>query len=191
MKHRVPFTDEYLIRGCANGERKYQRLLYDQYSGQMYAVALRYSKMQQEAEDILQEAFLKVFQNIGMFRRDSSLVYWIKRIVINTALNHQRGKLYLYPMVDVEDLHNQFGGEDTLSGMSHEELLLLIGKLPSGCQIIFNLYAIEGYKHHEIAEQLSISEGTSKSQYSRAKSLLKEWISDRNRLEDYGRAGEF
>lgn len=185
----MAFSDEELIKGCCKGERKSQRALYEKYSTQMYAVALRYSKMQQEAEDILQEAFLKVFQNISSFRQDSSLVYWIKRIVVNTALNHQRSKLYLYPMVDVGDLKNQHGPEVTISGMSHQELTGLIKRLPSGCQVIFNLYAIEGFKHHEIAEQLNISEGTSKSQYARAKSLLKEWISERNTI-DYERAGE-
>lgn len=181
--------DEDLINGCIKGERTAQQKLYSKYSSQMYAVALRYSKMQQEAEDILQEAFLKVFQNIKNFRQDSSLVYWIKRIVINTALNHQRSKLYLYPMVDVTDLKSQFKEELTLSSFNHKELLELVKRLPSGCQVIFNLYAIEGFKHHEIADALNISEGTSKSQYARAKSLLKEWILKENEIS-YDRAGE-
>jgi len=186
----MAFSDEELIEGCCKGERSAQQKLYDKYSGQMYAVALRYSKMQQEAEDILQEAFLKVFQNVKNFRKDSSLVYWIKRIVVNTALNHQRSKLYLYPMVDVSDLKSRFTEEMTISNFNHKELLELIRELPSGCQVIFNLYAIEGYKHHEIADTLNISEGTSKSQYARAKSLLKEWIGKRNEI-NYDRAGEF
>lgn len=142
----------------------------------MYVVALRYTKMQQEAEDIIQEAFIKVFKNIKGFREDSSLGYWIKRIVINTALNHQRSKLYLYPMVDVTEMVETPSSELTISDFSHKELLAMIKELPSGCQVIFNLYAIEGYKHHEIADMLQISEGTSKSQYARAKSLLKERI---------------
>ncbi len=153
-----------------------QRLLYERYCKQMYVVALRYSKMQQEAEDIIQEAFIKVFKNIKGFRQDSSLGYWIKRVVINTALNHQRSKLYLYPMVDVTEMVETPSSELTISNFSHQELLEMIKELPSGCQVIFNLYAIEGYKHHEIAEMLKISEGTSKSQYARAKSLLREKI---------------
>lgn len=185
----MAFSDEELINDCCTGERKAQQKLYEKYSGQMYSVALRYSKMQQEAEDIVQEAFLKVFQNIKTFRKDSSLVYWIKRIVINTALNHQRSKLYLYPMVDVGDLKNRYVEDGILSGFGHRELLEMIRKLPSGCQVIFNLYAVEGYKHHEIADLLNISEGTSKSQYARAKSLLKEWILKSNRI-NYDRAGE-
>jgi len=185
----MAFSDDDLIDGCCKEQRSAQLKLYEKYSGQMYAVALRYSKMQQEAEDILQESFLKVFQNISKFRKDSSLPYWIKRIVINTALNHQRSKLYLYPMVDVTDLKSKFTEEVTLSNFNHKELLELVRKLPSGCQVIFNLYAIEGYKHHEIAESLNISEGTSKSQYARAKSLLKEWITQSNDI-NYGQAGE-
>lgn len=185
----MAFSDEELIKGCCEGERRAQQALYHRYSPRMYPVALRYSKMQQEAEDILQEAFLKVFKNIQTFRKDASLGYWIKRIVINTALNYQRSKLYLYPMVDVTDLKGHTGNELTLSGMSHEELLNMVRRLPTGSQVIFNLYAIEGYKHHEIAEMLGISEGTSKSQFARARSLLKDWISEHNRV-NYGNVGE-
>lgn len=186
----MEFSDEELINGCIKGKRKAQEDLYAKYSSRMYPIALRYSKMQQEAEDILQEAFLKVFKNIKAFRQDSSLAYWIKRIVINTALNHQRSKLYLYPMVDVGDLKNQHGPDITISNFSYKELLEMIRRLPTGCQVIFNLYAIEGFKHHEIASQLNISEGTSKSQYARAKSLLQKWILENNNI-DYDRAGEY
>ncbi|MEQ9405871.1 MAG: RNA polymerase sigma factor [Cyclobacteriaceae bacterium] len=175
----MSFSDDKLIRGCKKGKREFQQALYDKFCDGMYLVALRYSKMQQEAEDILQEAFLKVFKNIGTFREDSSLAYWIKRIVVNTALNHQRSKLYLYPMVDVTDLNDRVVNESAISNLSYDELLKLVQKLPSGCQVIFNLFAIEGYKHHEIAEMLKISEGTSKSQYSRAKSILSEKILER------------
>jgi RNA polymerase sigma-70 factor (ECF subfamily) len=114
---------------------------------------------------------------------DSSLAFWIKRIVVNTALNHQRSKLYLYPMVDVNELTTQVQKSKALSNYSYNELIGLIQELPDGCRVIFNLYAIEGYKHHEIAEMLEISEGTSKSQYSRAKSLLKEKVT---KLEQMG-----
>lgn len=173
------FSEEKLISGCQKGKREYQQALYDKYSKGMYLVALRYSKMQQEAEDIIQESFIKVFKNIKNFRKDSSLAYWIKRIVVNTALNHQRSKLYLYPMVDVEELNNWSDRENIISSLNYEELLNLIQELPTGCQVIFNLFAVEGFKHHEIAKMLEISEGTSKSQYSRAKSLLSEKILSR------------
>lgn len=178
-------SDEKLIKGCQKGKKEYQQALYDKFCDGMYLVALRYSKMQQEAEDILQEAFIKVFKNIGTFRSDSSLAFWIKRIVVNTALNHQRSKLYLYPMVDVNELDDWSGKENVVADLGYEELLELIQELPTGCQVIFNLFAIEGYKHHEIAEKLNISEGTSKSQYSRAKSLLAEKVMKRDRIR-YG-----
>lgn len=185
----MSFSDEKLIKECQKGRRQFQQALYDKYCDGMFLVALRYSKVQQEAEDILQEAFLKVFNNIKDFRKDSSLAYWIKRIVVNTALNHQRSKLYLYPMVDVTDLSDRVANENAIADLSYEELLTLIQKLPAGCQAIFNLYAIEGYKHHEIAELLKISEGTSKSQYSRAKAILSEKILGRENVR-YG-SGEF
>ena len=166
-----------------------QRELYDRFSSQMYAVALRYARMQQEAEDILQEALIKVFQSLESFRRDSSLAFWIKKIVINTALNHQRSKLYMYPMVDVTELNNWEGQDVTLSNFHHNELIEMVQTLPDGCRIIFNLYAVEGYKHHEIAKILNISEGTSKSQYSRAKILLQEKVTTRNKIA-YQKTGE-
>jgi RNA polymerase sigma factor (sigma-70 family) len=175
--------EEALIEGCRSGDRKHQRLLYERFSRRMYTVCLRYTKVQQEAEDILQEAFIKVFANIQNFRKESSLEYWIKRIVINTSLNHQRSKLYLYPMVDVENMNNHYGAEITLSDYNFQDLLKMIQSLPTGCQVIFNLYAIEGYQHKEIAEMLNISEGTSKSQYSRAKSLLQEMLVQKEALQ--------
>lgn len=163
-----------------------QQALYEKFSGKMFAVALRYAKAQQEAEDILQEAFIKVFQSLDTFRGDSSLIYWLKRIVVNTALNHQRGKLYMYPMVDVNDLREWKQDSSAISSFSHQELLSMVQELPDGCRVIFNLYAVEGYKHHEIATLLEISEGTSKSQYSRAKMLLQEKIANKNKIQYEG-----
>ena len=168
-----------VIKGCQKGNRKSQYQLYQQYASGMMAVAMRYSKSTQEAEDILQEGFIKVFQNISKFRQDSSIGYWIKRIIINTALNHQRNKLYLYPMVDVEDLREGFG-TSSLENLELDDLMQTVRELPTGCQVIFNLYAIEGYQHKEIAKMLSINEGTSKSQYARARKLLIEAIEKNN-----------
>jgi len=179
-------NDDELIKACCKGDRRAQKLLYDTFSRKMYAVCLRYAKKADDADDILQEAFIKVFKNIKKFRRESSLFYWIKRIVINTALNYQRSKLYLYPMVDVNDLHHLAEQEFTLSSFHLKDLLKILQTLPDGCRVIFNLYAIEGYQHKEIAEMLGISVGTSKSQYARAKSLLKQRILDSENI-DYER----
>jgi len=158
--------------------------MYDLFAGKMYVLCLRYAISQQEAEDVLQESFIKVFKNIKKFRGDSRLGYWIKRIVVNTALNHRRNKLYMYPMVDVDEIHQNVGHDKVFSDYGYEELLSMISELPSGCRIIFNLYAIDGYGHKEIAKKLGISEGTSKSQYSRAKMLLQKKISG-EQLKDY------
>lgn len=163
--------EQELIDGCRKGDRSFQRALYDRFSRKMLVVCLRYSKSSAEAEDILQEAFVKVFQGIKDFRQESKLETWITRIMVNTALNAQRKKLYLFPMVDVEDT-NLTEEEVSVTGMNVQDLLDMIQSLPQGCQVVFNMFAIEGYSHKEIADMLGISEGTSKSQYARARSLL-------------------
>jgi len=174
-----------LIEACVKGERSAQRELYDLFSKRMYLVCLRYTKSQMEAEDVLQDAFIKVFNNLKGYRGDSRLDFWIKRIVINTALNSQRKKLYMYPMVDVEDLKNEFNHSKALSNFEMEDLLKMIRQLPTGCQTIFNLFAIEGYSHKEIAEMLEVSEGTSKSQFARARKLLQNKIAAEDKTESY------
>lgn len=174
-----------LIEACVKGDRVAQRNLYDLFSRRMYVVCLRYTKSQQEAEDVLQDSFIKVFKNLKGYRGDSRLDYWIKRIVINTALNSQRKKLYMYPMVDIDDVKNDFDHSKALSNFQMEELLKMIKELPTGCQTVFNLFAIEGYSHREIAEMLEVSEGTSKSQFARARKLLQNKIAEEDKTERY------
>ena len=135
---------------------------------------LRYAKSTPEAEDILQEGFVKVFKNIGQFRSESRLDTWMTRIMINTALNHQRQKLYMLPMLDVTEVHLPENEEISLAGFHLSELVALIQSLPDGCRIVFNLFAIEGYSHKEIAEMLEIEESTSRSQFTRAKTMLED-----------------
>lgn len=166
-------NEKELIEGCRKGSRTAQRALYDRFCKKLMVVCLRYSKSTAEAEDILQEGFVKVFQGLEGFRQDAKLETWMTRIMVNTALNHHRKKLYLYPMVDIEKTDHQEAPE-SLSGLHFTELLAMIQSLPQGCQIVFNLFAIEGYSHKEIAEMLGISEGTSKSQFARARALLQE-----------------
>ncbi len=182
MQHEYSpmLTEEELIDGCCKNKRSSQKQLYERFSGKMLVVGMRYTKSRFEAEDILQEAFMKVFENIRKFRRECPLEQWIKRIVINTALNQNRSKLYLYPAVDVDTLDEVLpDAEFTLSNFRFQELLTMIQELPPRCQIIFNLHAIEGYQHHEIAEMLGIQEGTSKSQYARARGLLQGMLQQR------------
>ena len=178
-------NEEELIEGCCQNNRKAQEYLYNRYSGKLYVIALRYTKSQSEAEDVIQDSFIKIFDKIREFKRKSKLETWLTRIVINTALNSQRSKLYMFPMADVNEINLE--DEISLARFEWQDLLKMIQSLPSGCQAIFNLFAIEGYNHNEIAEMLSISEGTSKSQYSRAKILLKELIS-KNEMVRYERA---
>ena len=181
-------SENELIEGCRDGSRAFQKALYDRYCRKMLVVCLRYSKTTAEAEDIVQEGFVKVFQGIKDFRQESKLETWITRIMVNTALNAQRKKLYLYPMVDVTELVLP-EEEVSLSGLNVSQLLEMIQSLPQGCQIVFNLFAIEGYSHKEIAEMLGISEGTSKSQFARAKSLLQARILKESTFYDrYGEA---
>jgi len=163
-----------IVEGCQKGDRKLQKELYEKYASGMMVVCLRYSKSTLEAEDILQESFIKVFKNIQKFQKDSNLGAWIKKIVVNTALNAQRKKLYMYPMVDIEQTDNHVDEKVVLAEFHLKELIDMIRTLPMGCQAIFNMYAVEGFSHKEIAEKLNISEGTSKSQYARAKMLLRQ-----------------
>lgn len=179
-------NEKELIEGCRKGSRTAQRALYDRFCKKLMVVCLRYSKSTAEAEDILQEGFVKVFQGLEGFRQDAKLETWITRIMVNTALNHHRKKLYLYPMVDIEKTDHQEAPE-SLSGLHFTELLTMIQSLPQGCQIVFNLFAIEGYSHKEIAEMLGISEGTSKSQFARARALLQEKLkAESKQLKAYG-----
>ncbi len=164
-----------LIRKCCDGDRAAYRELYDLFSGELLAIAIRYMKTKQEAEDVLQEAYIKVFKNLASFDQRSSLKTWLTRIIINTALNSLRKEHQKYGW----DLAEVPGMEDhllALDGYQFNELLAFIQQLPPGCKAIFNLYALEGYTHKEIALMMKISEGTSKSQYHRAKVLLQEII---------------
>jgi RNA polymerase sigma factor (sigma-70 family) len=180
-------SDKALVDGCSKGDRKVQKDLYDLFSRKLLAICARYARSMPEAEDILQEGFIKAFDHIKNFRYESKLETWLTRIMINTALNYQRKKLYLFPMIDVEKVSLKEDESISLSGFNMSELLKFVQSLPDGCRVVFNMFAIEGYSHKEISEKLSISEGTSKSQYSRARQLLMQRI---NTEKQYGKLGE-
>lgn len=179
-------SEQELVKGCVQGNRAVQKALYDRYCRKMMVICQRYSKSTQEAEDILQEGFIKVFNSIASYRGEARLDTWMTRIMINTALNSQRQKLYLMPMVDVTDLNLPEDADISLAAFNLTELIAMIQSLPDGCRVVFNLFAIEGYNHKEIAGMLGISEGTSKSQYSRAKSLLKQKLLQEQIYGKYG-----
>lgn len=180
-------SEEELIKGCADGNRASQKALYDRYCRKMMAICLRYAKSSAEAEDILQEGFTKVFANIKKFRSESRLDTWMTRIMINAALNLNRQKLYLLPMVDVTEVSIHASEEVSLAQFNFSELILVVQSLPDGCRMVFNLFAIEGYGHKEIATLLNISEGTSKSQYNRAKNLMRSKLLELEK--EYGKYG--
>ncbi len=172
------YNESELIQACIRGERKAQKQLYDKFAGKLYAIALRYMKSQEEAGDVLQDAYIKIFNRLDSFRFDCPLEVWMRRIVINTALTALGKRKINYNLEDYE-----YEGADEnlgLESLGYASLLQWISALPDGCKTVFNLYAIEGYKHAEIAEMLGISEGTSKSQFSRARSILMEKIEFEN-----------
>lgn len=174
------FQDIELIQKCIKGNGKAQRELYDRYAAKLMPLAMRYAKSQADAEDILQDAFIKVYKSLETFRQEAQFSTWMRRIVVNTAINHNRKKLYQQPMLDIEKTPLHVEKELVISHLHITEILAMMQKLPVGCRTVFNLFAIEGYGHKEIAEMMEITEGTSKSQYSRARALLKVMIEEAN-----------
>lgn len=183
MKSADVQTENSLIQACMDGDRRAQKAFYERFARSMYVVAMRYSKTTHEADDILQDAFVKIFANLTSFKGDCPIEYWVKRIVVNTALKYNRRKLDKAPTEDVKEFHQVSEDEPDMANIGFEQLLSYIRSLAPRYQMIFNMYAIEGYKHREIAELLGITEGTSKSQYARAKALLQEMILNEGRYE--------
>lgn len=170
------FSDSDLIEGCIRGDRKMQRELYDRFAAKMYGVCLRYAANADEAEDILQEGFIKVFKKIGSFRGEGSFEGWIRRIFVNTSIEQYRKKIYLQPITEHEETTVEGKYLSVLDSLAEKDIIKLVQKLSPGYRTVFNMYVIEGYTHKQIAEQLGISEGTSKSQLSRAKQILQDLV---------------
>lgn len=165
-----------LVKNCIKGKPVAQKQLYDLFAENMLGVCYRYTKSLTDAEDVMQEGFVKVFQNLNQYKFEGELGGWIRRIMVNTALNFLKKKnKYLYD--EIETVHsNELVAEDLQeTQLNAKEIAQMIRKLPAGYQTIFNLHAIEGYTHVEIAKMLDINEGTSRSQYSRARNLLINW----------------
>lgn len=166
------FSDNDLLEGCIRGDRRFQRGLYDRFASKMYGVCLRYAANAEEAEDILQEGFIKVFRKLDSFRSEGSFEGWIRRIFVNTAIEHYRKKVYLQPITDQEETTIEGKYLSVLDSLAEKDIINLVQQLSPGYRTVFNMYVVEGYTHKQIAEQLGISEGTSKSQLSRAKQIL-------------------
>ncbi|GAB2949850.1 RNA polymerase sigma factor [Hymenobacter coalescens] len=167
------WSEAELIDACLDGSRVAQKELYVRYAGRMLAVCSRYSQTTFEAEDVLQEGFVTVFSNLSHFRRECPLEFWIRRIMINAALRQHRRNAPMLAVTESEYPEAVADEELILSNYNFEELLKMVQDLAPRYRMVFNLFAIEGYGHKEIGEMLGISEGTSKSQYSRARAILK------------------
>ena len=172
--HSISESD--LIRGCLEGDRRMQQELYNRFSPRMYAVCLRYAGNAEEAEDILQEGFIKIYKKLGSYRGEGSFEGWIRRIFVNTAIEHFRRKTYQQPITEQHE--NSVEGKylSVLDNLAVKDVMKLIQDLSPGYRTVFNLYVVEGYTHKEIGDMLGISEGTSKSQLSRAKVILQDMV---------------
>ncbi|MBI4946366.1 MAG: sigma-70 family RNA polymerase sigma factor [Bacteroidetes bacterium] len=170
-------TDEELVSGCIAKNPSAQKLLFERFSRKMMGVCLRYANRAEEADDMLQNGFIRVFEKIETFRGSGSLEGWIRKIVVNESLTCLRKNKAMKFNIDIEGAEYMIPGNSHVGESMHEQdLLKMIGQLPTGFRTVFNMYAIEGYSHKEIAEQLGISEGTSKSQYSRARAHLQNML---------------
>jgi len=186
LKIGKSYTLEDLIRGCRKGDPKAQRELYNRLSRRMLGICVRYVSSRQEAEDVMITGFMKVFDRIGQFKGEGSFEGWIMKIMVNESLSYLRKNKTMWAEVDIE---NAAVKQDTLWAESHlnsVDLLRLVEDLPTGYRTVFNLYAIEGFSHKEIGDMLGINESTSKSQLSRARTLLQTKIAvlERNTMSD-------
>ncbi len=169
-------TEEQLIQGCVRGDRAAQKQLYDTFSSRMYGLCCRYVKNSADAEDVLVTAFTIIFARIGQYRGEGSFEGWMKRIVINESLTFLRKNRKMSMTTSMEGIPVDVTGVTPSDTLEQEDLLQMIECLPDGYRTVFNLYAIDGFTHKEIAEKLKISENTSKSQLSRARGFLQNLL---------------
>ena len=169
-------NEEQLVNKCLEKDTLAQKQLFEFYSKRMMGVCLRYSKDSEEAQDVLQMGFIKVFEKLDMYNHKGSLEGWIRKIIVNTALDNIRKNKKLMNNVEIEkvdyQLHNY--NENAIDTLSAQDLLKVIQSMPTGFKTVFNMFVIEGYSHKEIAEELNISINTSKSQFSRARAYLQK-----------------
>lgn len=171
---------EHIIKGCIEGKNASREMLYKQFSSKLWPVCLRYASSYDEAKDILQDGFIKIFEKISQYEGRGHFEGWMRKVIVNTALAEFRKKRYLtvdtnHPLAQQEETSDHIEFD-----LSADELMEMIRKLPPQYKLVFNLYAIEGYSHKEIAEMLNISEGTSKSNLSRARDILQRKIQVEN-----------
>jgi RNA polymerase sigma-70 factor (ECF subfamily) len=173
-------SDQELVLGCLREERKCQEALYGRYSRRMYAVCLRYARHQLEAQDLLQDGFVKVFDKLHHFRMEGSLEGWIRRIMVTTCISQYRKKAFKQERFGLEHLPEEPVEPVALDALGQVELQRLIADLPDGYRIVFNLFAIEGYDHSEISAMLGCGESTSRSQLAKARRMLQQRLGTNN-----------
>ena len=172
-------SDESLIKACAQGEEWASKKLFNNLSPVMMAVCMRYAVDENEAYDLLQDGFVKVFQKIHLFKFDGSFEGWVRRTIVNTCLDHIRRTKKFKNQMSIEEANFEHPHDELVSSdINTQELMKLIQRLPDGYRTVFNLFAIEGYSHKEIGEQLGVTENTSKSQYRKAKLQLQQWVNE-------------
>jgi len=180
-----------LVKDCERGNAVAQKQLYEHFAAPMLGICYRYTKSMADAEDVLQEGFIMVFKNLHQFSFSGELGGWIRRIMVNTAINYlKKNSRYQTDLLFTDGVLHPVSNDDPEVSLNTKELAELIRQLPPGYQAIFNLHAVEGYTHVEIGKILGINEGTSRSQYARARALLISWIrksSAVNKNETYAR----
>jgi len=184
--------DQYqLVKDCLKQRLSAQRQLYELFAPVMLGVCYRYTKSIADAEDVLQEGFIKVFKNLHQFKGEGELGAWVRRIMVTTAINYlKKNARYQSELVFREEPLHAVSNDSPELRLEAKELAALIRQLPPGYQTIFNLYAVEGYTHVQIGELLGIQEGTSRSQYARARSLLVSWLKKSDTIKNTVYAGK-
>ena len=177
-------TEEQLIRACIKENAASQKELFIRYSSRMLGVCHRYARTTADAEDILQDAFIKVFDKIHQFKFEGSFEGWIRKIVVNTALKKYTLVRYEKEVngLEIKDQYDRTEDAAAYTNLSQKDLLALINNLPDGYRIVFNMYVIEGYQHEEIAEMLGIQPGTSRSQLVKARNMLQKQIAELQKI---------
>lgn len=171
--------EKQLIASCLKGERLAQKRLYDQYSGKMMGVCLRYANDRETAADLLQDGFVKVFTNLSSYTGAGSFEGWMRRVFVNCALEYIRKNDVMKESDDLDHAAELIEySTSALEELSAQELINVIQQLPAGFKAVFNLFAIEGYSHKEVSEMLQINESTSRSQYTRAKQMLQKKVTN-------------
>lgn len=182
-------TESEIIRGCQKGRAKYQKALVLRYSPLLMTVARRYCRDDHAAKDVLQDAFIRVFRAIDRYQATGSFKGWLRRIVINVALQNKDKASYQREQAGLDDITHPMVRPQAIADLNAEDLIALIQKLPDGFRDVFNLYIVEGYSHDEIAELLNIAPGTSRSQLTRARQKLQAMILEREKENYVKRVG--